>query len=64
MTYFAFTSISTVGLGDYHPRSNSERILGAIFLMSGVAVTSYVIENFTEMIQKIQSLHKSYEDSN
>ena len=53
MTYFAFTSVSTVGLGDYHPRSNSERILGAIFLMSGVSITSYVVENLTKMIGKI-----------
>ena len=64
MTYFAFTSISTVGLGDYHPRSNSERIIGAVFMMCGASVTSYVIEAFTSMIDKIQALHKSHEDSN
>ena len=64
MTYFAFTSISTVGLGDYHPRSNSERIIGAVFMMSGASVTSYVIENFTSMIAKIESLYKSYEINN
>ena len=24
-TYFAFTSLSTIGLGDFHPRSEHER---------------------------------------
>lgn len=47
MTYFAFTTSSTVGLGDLHPRSNSERIIGAIFMLTGASATSYIMENFT-----------------
>ena len=44
LLYFSFTSLSTVGLGDYHPRSDRERIQGAFILLFGVAITSYVIE--------------------
>ena len=47
MFYFGFTSLTTVGLGDYHPRSNSERIVGALSLLIGVTVTSYVMEQLT-----------------
>lgn len=47
MFYFAFTSLSTVGLGDYHPRSDLERAIGAFALLFGVTVTSYVMENIT-----------------
>jgi len=36
--YFSFTSLSTVGFGDYHPRSNSERLIGAAMLVFGVAI--------------------------
>ena len=28
-TYFAFTSLSTVGFGDYAPRGNIERVIGS-----------------------------------
>ena len=45
LLYFTFTSLSTVGLGDYHPRSNYERAVGAFLLLFGVAITSFVIEN-------------------
>jgi len=40
MTYFSFTTLSTVGLGDFHPRSNEERALGSIILLGGVLSTS------------------------
>ena len=44
--YFAFTSLTTVGFGDYHPRGNLERICGAFILLSGVAIFSYIMGNF------------------
>jgi len=56
LTYFTFTSMSTVGLGDYHPISNFERILGAFFLLSGVATTSFIVENFMSMINAMNEL--------
>jgi hypothetical protein len=44
--YFAFTSLTTVGFGDYHPRANLERVCGAFILLIGVAVFSYIMGNF------------------
>ena len=46
LAYFAFTSLSTVGFGDYHPRGNSERVIGAFFMLFGVAITSFCMESF------------------
>jgi hypothetical protein len=46
MTYFFFTSLSTIGFGDYHPRSNFERYFGAYILLFGVAIFSYIMGNF------------------
>ena len=53
MTYFAFTTLATVGFGDYSPRSDYERIFGAFFLLFGVATFTVIQSNFTEMIDKL-----------
>ena len=45
MTYFTFTSLSTVGLGDLHPVSNIERLVGGFFLLVGVMITSFIIDS-------------------
>jgi hypothetical protein len=44
--YFSFTSLSTVGFGDYHPRSDPERLLVAFILLFGVAIFSYCMGIF------------------
>jgi hypothetical protein len=48
--YFAFTSLSTVGFGDYHPRGNLERLMGAFILLGGVAIFSLIMGNFIEIL--------------
>jgi hypothetical protein len=50
--YFAFTSLSTVGFGDYHPRGNLERLMGAFILLGGVAIFSLIMGNFIEILQE------------
>jgi len=62
MTYFAFTTLSTVGLGDFHPRGDIERMIGAIIMLFGVIVTSYIAESITNMIKKIKALRKDHEE--
>lgn len=48
--YFAFTSLSTVGLGDYHPRSDLERLIFSFIMPLGVAIFAYIMGRFIEMI--------------
>ena len=62
LTYFAFTSLSTVGFGDYAPISNLERAVGAFMLLSGVAIFSYIMGNFIEMIDSFKKLHEGLDD--
>ena len=57
-----FTTLSTVGLGDYHPVNNAERAFGSFILLFGVLVTSIVIENFTNMIKSYSAYQKSYKE--
>ena len=54
MTYFLFTSLSTVGFGDYYPISNPERILCTIILLFGVAIFSYIMSIFIEMLNSFK----------
>ena len=44
LTYFMFTTLSTVGLGDYHPINDRERALGSLILLFGVLITSVVMD--------------------
>lgn len=62
LTYFAFTTLSTVGFGDYHPRNNIERALGAVLLLFGVMVNSMVMESLTKMITSLKEVNADYED--
>jgi len=43
VVYFAFTTLSTVGFGDYNPKSEPERILTTFILLIGVACFSYIM---------------------
>jgi hypothetical protein len=51
--YFSFTSLTTVGFGDFHPRSDFERIYIAFGLLFGVAIFSYIMGEFIDMISNI-----------
>jgi len=64
MTYFMFTSLSTVGLGDYHPISNSERIIGAFIILFGVILTSFIMDMLSKMIIENKRLSGGFEQSN
>ena len=62
ITYFSFTSLSTVGFGDFNPRSNPERIFTCAMLLFGVAVFSYIMGNFIEIIAKMRDLESPFND--
>ena len=61
--YFAFTSLSTVGFGDYHPRSDLERVIGALVLLFGVAIFSYIMGKFVEMVNQIREFRRELDNS-
>ena len=63
-TYFALTSLSTVGLGDFYPISDTERLLGSFILLGGVLMMSYVLSSLRFMIQNIDKLNGEFEEKN
>ena len=62
MMYWAFTTLSTVGLGDYYPMSNTERALASMGFLGGVAVFSYIMGKFADIISFILDLDSDLED--
>jgi hypothetical protein len=63
VVYFIFTTLSTVGFGDYTPKSEIER-LGTIFiLLVGVAVFSYIMGQFINILMALQTVQADNEDS-
>ena len=60
--YFAFTSLSTVGFGDYAPRSDIERVLGAFIMLSGVAIFSTIMEQLLDMMFQLKEFNKSLDE--
>lgn len=63
--YFAFTSLSTVGFGDYYPVSDLERLVGSFVLLAGVAMFSYILSDLLsqiELIKKQDALPGNEED--
>ena len=55
--YFAFTTLSTVGFGDYYPYSEVEMLVGSFMLLFGVAIFSLFMGVFIEMIDKFKEVN-------
>jgi hypothetical protein len=52
VVYYMFTSLTTVGFGDFHPKSNLERIAVSFILVFGVATFSYMMGIFISILEK------------
>lgn len=62
MVYYAFTSLSTVGFGDFNPRSDAERLFIAAVLFIGVSVFSYIMGCLIEIIDEIKLIEAEIDD--
>lgn len=49
--YFALTTLSTIGYGDYFPISRNEKLVGIIFMLVGIVFFSQIMGSFIEIIQ-------------
>jgi len=53
--YYALTTLSTVGYGDFYPKSIAEKILGSIIQIFGVTFFSILMNNFIEVVLSMKS---------
>ena len=51
-----------MGFGDYAPRSDVERSIGAFVLLCGVAMFSYLMGNFINILGIYQTLNEDLDD--
>lgn len=63
VVYFAFTTLATVGYGDYHAVNDIERVICSIILLFGVAVFSFIMGNFIEILMSFKIVTAENEES-
>jgi uncharacterized sodium:solute symporter family permease YidK len=63
MTYFVFTSLSTVGFGDYYPKNSTERLMCAMILFMGNMLFGLIISNFNNMMEEIKNFMFEHDDA-
>jgi uncharacterized sodium:solute symporter family permease YidK len=63
MTYFVFTSLSTVGFGDYYPKNSFERLVCTMIIFMGNMLFGLIISNFNEMMNEIKTFMYENDDS-
>ena len=54
--YYAITTLSTIGFGDFTPVTSSERLISSVILMFGVTVFSFIMGQFIEILMNYKSL--------
>ena len=52
--YFALTTLSTVGYGDYYPISTLEMLMTVTIQLCGVAFFSYIMDTFMKTMEKFK----------
>ena len=60
--YFAFTSLTTVGFGDYHPISTIERAFCGFMLFMGVLIFSYIMNEYTSLLDQYNASQQEYDE--
>ena len=56
LTYYATTTLATIGLGDFHPISNLERIISIIMMLAGVSIFTFIHSQVQASISKVTEL--------
>lgn len=54
VVYWAFTTLSSLGYGDYYPRNNDERIVAVIVFLFGVALFTFIMNDLMEILMQYQ----------
>ena len=56
------TTLASVGYGDLHPISNSERLVAALIFLLGVVSFSFIMGNFIDMLVEFKTVTAENED--
>lgn len=62
--YYAITTLSTIGFGDFSPKSTIEKIVGSIVLLFGVVVFGIIMNRLIEILLNFRSVDNRGEHTN
>jgi hypothetical protein len=54
MTYYGFTSLATIGFGDFHAIADEERIVTIFVILFGGMIFSYFMGEFINILKNIE----------
>ena len=57
------TTLSTVGFGDFYPKSDVERLFISMIMLSGIIIFNIFMSNILGMISLFEVLIKDLDDS-
>ena len=63
VVYFMFTTLTTIGFGDFNPKSEIERAIMTVILLIGVACMSFIMGQLISILLEVQILTAANEDS-
>ena len=58
MWYYAITTLSTIGFGDFSPKSVNEKFLGAVILQFGVVVFSIIMSKLIDILSSFKAIEQ------
>jgi hypothetical protein len=59
--YWSYTTLTSVGFGDYCPRSDLERLVCIVVLLFGVSLQSYILGKFIEILDRYKLMNAEIE---
>jgi len=62
VTYYSFTTLSTIGYGDKHPKSDIERMVASLIMLVGVVVFTFIMDSFTKIVLTLKKAYKENGD--
>jgi len=60
--YFSFTTLSTVGFGDLHPKTSQERAAAVLVMLFCTAIFSLILGEFLKIVEKYKLLDEEIGD--
>lgn len=63
VTYFMMTTLSTIGLGDFHPQNSLERMIIVLVMLLGTLFFSYIMNALVNELVRYKFVVKDNEHS-
>jgi hypothetical protein len=62
MVYYSTTTLTTIGLGDLHPKSDIERAVCTFIMLFGVMLFTYITSMLIVIIMNLMDYTKEFDE--